>query len=410
MHIIDTQMIINGGGLAGLATALAAAHVGIPCVVIEPVAAAVQLGEAFDGRTVALAYTAQQMFYRLGVWDALQGDAGAIRDIRIVDGRSPLWLHYDHKEVGNAPMGYIVENRHLRAALLQQVMARPEITMLCPASFQNYEADEGGVTVTLKDNRKIRGAVLVAADGKYSPVRAAAGIEARHTEYGQTAIVCTVRHEKHHQGVAIERFLPAGPFAILPMGKIEGGEEGHYSSLVWTEKRELVPHFLAMDGALFLAQLRKRFGEYLGGLEVVGKRWSYPVSLTRAKCITAPRVALVGDAAQAIHPIAGQGYNLGLRDIAALADCLAEAKHAGQDIGGEGALKHYAALRQVDSAMMVVATDSLNKLFSNDIIPVKLSRNLGLAAVGKLPPLKRHFMRHAMGLRRNPSSLMEEIS
>ncbi len=398
---ITTDMIVSGGGLAGMALALMAARPGLSVTVIEPLDPALQQEEGFDGRTTALAYATQQMFAGMGLWEELASSAGAILDIRIVDADSPLWLHYDHREVGENPMGYIVENRHIRRALLSGLARNPHISLLTPASFRDYTADAHGVAVTLADGRTVNGRLLVAADGRRSDVRSASGIEVRESDYRQTAIVCTVRHEKPHRGVAIERFLPAGPFAILPMGRIAGDEGSqHHSSLVWTERRALVPHFLAMDEAAFRAQVAQRFGDYLGVLEVVGSRWSYPLALTTATRYTAPRMALIGDAAHAIHPIAGQGYNLGMRDVAQLAEQVTEAASLGLDIGGAMLLEHYEAARMADSALMIAATDGLNRLFSNDFTPLRLARTLGLAAVQHIPPLKRRFMRHAMGVKK----------
>lgn len=410
---MDTDIIINGGGLAGLALALSTARPGLHVTILEPLDFPTMREDRFDGRTTALAYTSMLMFGKLGLWEKLTSRAGAILDIRIVDGHSPLWLHFDHAEAeaGNdphRPMGYIVENRYLRRALLDEVAANPHIDFRVGNAFDTYKISDQHVSVTLRSGGTLTGRLLVGADGKNSPTRSAAGIVSRHVDYGQAAIVCTVWHEQPHNGVAIERFLPAGPFAILPMGKVEEDAPGHHSSLVWTEKRNLAPHYMAMSETDFHAAVAARFGDHLGALKVVGGRWSYPINLTMAQDYAAERLALIGDAAHAIHPIAGQGYNLGMRDVAALAECILIAHSSGLDIGGATVLGNYARARKADSAMMILATDALNRLFSNNVTPIRIARRLGLAAVGKLPPLKKYFIRHAMGLRRDQSALMQD--
>ncbi len=232
---------------------------------------------------------------------------------------------------------------------------------------------------------------MAACDGRNSPLRRAAGIRTIEWNYPQVSIVCTVSHEAPHRGVAVEHFLPAGPFAILPM-------TGHRSSIVWTERADLAPRLMALDDAGFTRELARRFGDFLGALEVVGPRWSYPLSLMHAERYSAPRLALVGDAAHVIHPIAGQGLNLGIRDIAALAELVVDARRLGLDIANPDALERYERWRRFDNVMLAAVTDGLNRLFSNALPPVKLARDLGLAAVDRLPPLKRFLMRHAMGV------------
>ena len=234
-------------------------------------------------------------------------------------------------------------------------------------------------------------ALAVAADGANSSLRAAAGIETVRWSYEQTGIVCTVAHERPHRGIAHERFLPAGPFAILPM-------TGDRSSLVWTERADLASALMEASPAVFARELGARFGDFLGGLEPTGPRWSYPLNLTHAKRYTAPRLALAGDAAHAIHPLAGQGFNLGIRDAAVLAELVVDRARLGLDIGEGDVLAHYQRRRRFDSVLLIGVTDGLNRLFSNDSQGLRLIRDVGLAAVNEMPPLKRFFMRHAMGL------------
>jgi 2-octaprenyl-6-methoxyphenol hydroxylase len=271
-------------------------------------------------------------------------------------------------------------------------MARDRrIAWLAPATLAGLERGAGGVTATLADGRTIRAALAVAADGRGSKIRQSAGIGVTRWNYGQTAIVCTVAHEKSHGNVAQEHFLPAGPFAILPL-------TGKRSSVVWTEKAHLAGPIMAQDDAAFQRELESRFGDYLGRLTLEGPRFSYPLSLQLAKSYTAPRLALIGDAAHGMHPVAGQGMNMGLRDVAALAELLVEAKRLGQDLGDGQILARYERWRRFDNLLMLGLTDALVRLFSNDLPPLRLARDAGMAAVNRLPPLKHFFMRHAMGL------------
>jgi 2-octaprenyl-6-methoxyphenol hydroxylase len=233
--------------------------------------------------------------------------------------------------------------------------------------------------------------LVAAADGKNSPLRKAAGIATLAWSYPQTGIVATVRHAEPHRGIAVEHFLAAGPFAILPMTE-------QRASIVWTERAALAPRLLALDDEAFLAELARRFGDHLGALALAGPRWSYPVSFLHARRIVAPRLALVGEAAHVIHPIAGQGLNLGIRDVAALAELIVDARRLGLDIGSAEVLQRYESWRRLDAMLLAGVTDGLNRLFSNSLAPVRAARDLGLAAVDRLPPLKRLFMRHAMGL------------
>jgi 2-octaprenyl-6-methoxyphenol hydroxylase len=236
----------------------------------------------------------------------------------------------------------------------------------------------------------VRADLVVAADGRNSMLRRDAGIRTASWRYGQTGIVCTVEHERPHRGIAQERFLPAGPFAILPL-------TGNRSSLVWTERADLAPAMLALDEADFTGEVATRFGDHLRTLRVVGPRWSYPLALLHAERYVDRRLALVGDAAHVMHPIAGQGLNLGLRDVAALAEVLTDTRRLGLDLGTAPVLAGYQRWRRVDAVTLLAVTDGLNRLFSNDLAPVRLARDLGLAAVNRLPPVKRFFMRHARG-------------
>ena len=387
----DADVVIAGGGLVGLTLGVALAGAGIETAVVDGAPPAAMKDAAFDGRVSSIALGSRRVLDGIGLWPALAADAQPILEIRVSDGDVPLFLHYDHKTVGDDPLGYIVENRNIRAALLEQAATLAALRHLAPASVEALEPAAGGIEARLADCRCVRARLAVAADGANSGLRAAAGIETVRWSYEQTGIVCTVLHEKPHRGIAHERFLPAGPFAILPM-------TGNRSSLVWTERAALAPALMDASPEVFARELGARFGDFLGGLEPTGPRWSYPLRLTHAKRYVAPRLALAGDAAHAIHPLAGQGFNLGIRDAAVLAELVVDRARLGLDIGGDDVLTHYQRRRRFDSVVLIGVTDGLNRLFSNDNQGLRLVRDVGLAAVNELPPVKRFFMRHAMGL------------
>jgi 2-octaprenyl-6-methoxyphenol hydroxylase len=253
------------------------------------------------------------------------------------------------------------------------------------------EASEGGATVALADGVRLRTRLVTAADGQNSPLRRAAGIRTVEWRYRQTGIVTTVAHARPHGGIAVEHFLPAGPFAILPM-------TGNRSSIVWTEDADLAPRLLALPDAAFAVELRARFGDFLGEIEPLGPRWSYPLALMQAERYAARRLALVGEAAHVIHPIAGQGLNMGLRDVAALAEAIVDAARLGLDPGAATTLDRYQGWRRFDTMAMGLATDGLNRLFSNRSDVLRLARDIGLGVVERLPALKRLFIREAAGL------------
>jgi 2-octaprenyl-6-methoxyphenol hydroxylase len=385
------ELVVVGGGLVGVSLAIACAQAGLDTLVVDREDPSVMLAASYDGRASAIAYGSRQILAGLGIWEKVAAEAAPILEIRVADDNAPLFLHYDHREVGEHPLGWIVENTVLRRALLERVRELPTLTHAAPQSVTGVERSAAGALVRLADDGAVRARLVAAADGKASPLRKSAGIRTIEWSYPQMGIVTTVQHEAPHRGVAVEHFLPAGPFAILPL-------TGNRSSIVWTERAELAPRILAMDAADFAAELRRRFGDFLGAVEPVGPRWSYPLAFLHAEDYAAPRLALVGDAAHVIHPIAGQGLNLGLRDVAALAEVVVDARRLGLDIGDSEVLRRYERWRRIDNWMLSAMTDTLNRLFSNAIPPVKAARVLGLAAVNRVPPLKRLFMRHAMGV------------
>ena len=390
---IRTEVLIAGGGMVGLTLGLALARAGIAAAVVDRERPAAKEDEGFDGRSSAIARASQRILAGIGVWDRMAPEAQAILDIRVSDGRigrpaAPLFLHFDSLEVG-APFGHILENRVIRRVLGEAVRNQPGLLHLAPAELAESHRADGRVDARLADGRRIRADLLVAADGRGSPLREAARIPAARWSYPQTGIVASVAHDVPHRGVAHEHFLPSGPFAMLPM-------TGNRSSLVWTERRDVAAAMMALEPEEFAAEMERRFGLSLGKLTLLGRRWAYPIEFVLAARYVDTRLALVGDAAHAIHPIAGQGLNLGLRDVAALAEAVVDAARLGLDVGGPDVLARYQSWRRFDSLAVAAVTDGLNRLFSNDLGPLRLARDLGLAAVDRIPPLKRFFMRSAM--------------
>ncbi len=386
---LDTEVVIVGGGLVGGALACALAAAGIPSVVIERGDPAAQLDDAFDGRAFAIAYATRRMLEATGIWPHV-ADPSPIHDIRVSEGGAPLFLHFAKGESGDQPFGHMVEARHLRRAIHARLAELPGVTFLARTELTALERDEPGVTAHLPDGPAVSARLAVAAEGRNSRLRAEAGIRTTGWSYRQSGIVCTVEHAEPHGNVAHEHFLPSGPFAILPL-------TGNRCSLVWTEPTRLANRIMELDDAGFLAELARRFGDFLGDLALTGPRWCYPLGLQFARRAYDERMVLVGDSLHAMHPIAGQGLNMGLRDVATLAEVLRDAKDLGLDIGDGVPLARYERWRRFDNFMMLVATDGLTRIFSNDFRPLKRVRNLGMAAIGLVPPVKRLAMRHHMG-------------
>jgi 2-octaprenyl-6-methoxyphenol hydroxylase len=388
----EVELLIAGGGLNGLLLGIACAGAGLAVALVDRQDPAAMLDRGFDGRSSAIAYGSQQVLSALGLWPLLSAEAAPILEIRVADDNAPWFLHYNHRELGaDVPLGWIVENRVLRRVLIERARSLPGLAVLAPIEVGAVETSPFAATAALSDGRRATARLVAAADGAGSPLRRGAGIGTLEWRYPQTAIVTTVRHERPHAGIAVEHFLPAGPFAILPM-------VGDRSSIVWTERAGLAPQLMALPDPDFAAELAMRFGDFLGPVEPVGPRSSYPVGLMLAKRYVDRRLALVGEAAHLIHPIAGQGLNLGIRDVAALAEAVIDARRLGLDIGADAVLDRYQRWRRLDAVLLAAVTDGLNRLFSNTIAPLRLARDLGLAAVNRLPPVKRFLMRDAMGV------------
>jgi len=404
----DAEVLIIGGGLVGATQAIALAQAGIEVAVVDTQDPKNGLEAGFDGRASAIALATKRVLEGLDIWPVLEKDAAPIKDIRVSEKGSFFFLHYDHKDTGDEAFGYMVENRNMRKALYHRRRELESTRLFAPDEVEELVRENGGVTATLSSGTTINARLAIACDGRASKIRESAGIAVTNWSYKQSGIVCTVRHEHSHDFVANEHFMPAGPFAILPlMG--DKKNPGNCSSLVWTERADLAPAIMALDDAEFMAELQNRFGDFLGELEVVGPKWCYPLSLQFAERTIDKRLALAGDAAHAMHPIAGQGLNMGLRDVAALAEVVLDARRLGLDIGEATVLERYQRWRRFDNTLMLAMTDGLNRLFSNDIKPLRLARDLGMAAVNQLPPLKKFFMRHAMGLVGDLPRLMRNL-
>lgn len=387
-ELFDVTVI--GGGMVGMTAAIGLARHGFQVAVVDRAPVGDLTAVEYDGRSSALAFATCRMLDALGIWDHMAPFAQPINEIRVSDGPSLLHLHFDHKALGDGPLGHMVENRHTRLALFERVKSFDNIRLFMEQSVSSIETAAEETTVSLTSGITLHSKLLLGADGRNSMVRKKAAISVSTFEYQQHGIVCSIEHEISHQGIAHERFLPSGPFAILPL-------TGNRSSLVWTEKSHLVDTIMGLSDRAFTAEIQRRTGDFLGDIKPIGGRWAYPLTLQYADTYTDTRLVILGDAAHGIHPIAGQGLNLGLRDVAALIETLSDAATVGLDIGSEQTLDTYSSWRHTDNAALISVTDLLNRLFSNDIGPVRTARDVGLAVVEQIPPLKNFFMSHARG-------------
>jgi 2-octaprenyl-6-methoxyphenol hydroxylase len=387
------DVLIGGAGFAGLSLALALRQAlgdRFAVTIADPV-----FGRPVaDARASAIAAAARRLFEALGVWDAVAARAEPMLDMVITDSKlddavRPVFLTFAGDVQPGEPFAHMVENGDILAALVDK--AKQAGVTLLPTAVADFATDQNGAAVRLASGATVRARLLVAADGARSRIRERAGIQSVGWSYGQTAIVTTVAHERPHHGRAEEHFLPAGPFAILPL-------PGNRASIVWTEAAAEAERIMRLDDAAFAAELEKRFGLHLGDIAVAGPRGAFPLGFAVARSFVADRVALIGDAAHMIHPIAGQGLNMGLRDVAALAEAIVDAARLGLDPGGTPVLERYQRWRRFDTMAMGLATDGLNRLFSNRSDVLRLVRDIGLGVVERLPAVKDFFIREAAGL------------
>ncbi len=402
----DCDIAIVGGGFNGPALALAAAQVGLRVIVLDATSHKPRKNAKFDGRAYALALASKRLLAAVGVWENVAQDAEPMLNIRVSDGRagvgaSPFFMDFDHAELEEGPMGYMVEDRHLRYALQAAMQTSPLIEYRLATRVTGQSTGPEGVTLSLANNQKITTRLLVGADGRQSGTAARAGITYTGWQYSQTALVCAVEHDRPHGGVAHQFFMPAGPMAVLPLS-------ARRSTVVWSEKTDSATVIKTLDDAAFLDVLRPRFGDFLGDIALTGGRFSYPLGMMIAKSYIAPNVALIGDAAHGVHPIAGQGLNAGLRDVAALIQVLSEAKQRGEDFASQPVLARYQLWRRFDATALAVATDGFNRLFSNDNPILRLGRDLGMGMLNAMPKVRRGILREAAGLTGDLPDLMRE--
>ena len=393
------DVIVAGAGYVGLATAVAMVQAR-PSLRVGVVDAAPEGAWMRDGRASAIAAAAARMLDRLGCWEEIAPNAQAMTEMIVTDSRTsdpvrPVFLTFDGEVAPGEPFAHMVANRDLNASLRRRAAALGA-DLIEGVGVSGFDAGAQEVLVHLADGVTLRTRLLVAADGVKSRLREMAGIGTVHWDYGQSGIVCTVGHERPHHGRAEEHFLPSGPFAILPLTPAADGT--NRSSIVWSERTEDADRLVAEDEIVFEAELETRFGLRLGEIRVLDRPRAWPLGLTLARDFVRPRFALAGDAAHGIHPIAGQGLNMGFRDVAALAEVVVEADRLGQDIGAIDVLERYQQWRRFDTLQMGVTTDVLNRMFSNDFGPLRAVRDFGLGLVERMPRLKNFFIRQASGL------------
>lgn len=396
------DVVIAGGGMAGLTLALALARSGFSIAVVESEPYETQLVPAFDGRASAIAYAAFRQWRVLGAAEAMAAHAQPIYRIQVTDGRSPgaaakpalpVFLEFEAEDISDRaakePLGWMLENRHIRLGLTE-ALKTTNVTVIAPRRAVDIEVSPLGAEVMLDNGQRLRCQLAVGCEGRRSPLREAAGIGVTGWSYKQTGMVATVALEHDHQGVAFEHFLPTGPFAILPL-------PDRRASLVWSERPREAEALQTCSVEAFESILARRFGDYLGRPKLAGPRFAYPLSLQMAEAMYAPRLALVGDSAHGIHPIAGQGLNLGLKDVAALAEVLVEARRLGEDIGSELVLERYARWRRFDTMAMAAVCDLFVRAFSNDNPLIRLARDASIVAASKLPVMRRVLAHDAGG-------------
>ena len=393
---IDSDIIIVGGGLNGSLMAIAAAKLGFSSIVLDTKENDTSRKNHFDGRSYALALSSVRLLKNIGVFEDIRDDSQPILDIKILDGKlvqgpSQFSLHFDNNEIHDGPMGQMVEDRFIRNALFTKIYESDQIDYKFASEVMEHKQEKGYISVTLSNGKKLNTRLVVGADGKDSELARRAGIRKSGWKYNQTALVCAIEHEIEHNGLAWQYFLPSGPLAILPM-------KGKRSSVVWTEQNMHAKTVNSCDKIKYTKILEARLGNFLGKFKIIGDRHSYPLELKIADRFVDERLALVGDAAHSIHPIAGQGLNAGFKDIAVLAEVIQDAFFRGEDFGSLGVLKRYEEWRRFDSIQLAYSTDLFNKLFSNENEALRLVRNIGIKILDSIPIAKQKIIKEAAGV------------
>ena len=393
---VDSDIIIVGGGLNGSLMAIAAANIGFSTIVLDSKDNEARIENRFDGRSYALALSSVRLLKNLNIFKDIIDKSQPILDIKILDGKlvqgpSQFSLHFDNNEIHDGPMGQMVEDRFIRKALFTKINKNEQIDYKFNSKVTEHKKQSGYISVTLDNGKKLDTKLLVGADGRNSELANRAEIKKSGWKYNQSALVCAIEHEADHNGVAWQYFMPSGPLAVLPM-------TGKRSCIVWTEQNANAKAINLFDETRYTKILAARLGNFLGKFKIIGDRHTYPLELSIADQFIDERLALIGDAAHSVHPIAGQGLNAGFKDIAVLAHIIQDAHNRGEDLGSLGVLKRYEEWRRFDSAQLAYSTDLFNKLFSNENEALRLARNIGLKLLDSIPVAKRNIIKEAAGI------------
>ena len=393
---VDSDIIIVGGGLNGSLMAIAAANIGFSAIVLDSKDNEASAENRFDGRSYALALSSVRLLKNLDIFEDIIDKSQPILNIKILDGKlvqgpSQFSLHFDNNEIHDGPMGQMVEDRFIRKALFTKISKNEQINYKFNSKVTEHKKQCGYISVTLDNGKKLNTKLLVGADGRNSELANRADIKKSGWKYNQSALVCAIEHEADHNGVAWQYFMPSGPLAVLPM-------TGKRSCIVWTEQKANAKAINLFDETRYTKILAARLGNFLGKFKIIGDRHTYPLELSIADRFIDERLALIGDAAHSVHPIAGQGLNAGFKDIAVLAHIIQDAHHRGEDLGSLGVLKRYEEWRRFDSAQLAYSTDLFNKLFSNENEVFRLARNIGLKLLDSIPVAKRNIIKEAAGI------------
>ena len=393
---VDSDIIIVGGGLNGSLMAIAAANIGFSTIVLDSKDNEASAKNRFDGRSYALALSSVRLLKNLDIFEDIIDKSQPILDIKILDGKlvqgpSQFSLHFDNNEIHDGPMGQMVEDRFIRKALFTKISKNEQINYKFNSKVTEHKNQSGYISVKLDNGKKLNTKLLIGADGRNSELASRADIKKSGWKYNQSALVCAIEHEADHNGVAWQYFMPSGPLAVLPM-------TGKRSCIVWTEQNANAKAINLFDETRYTKILAARLGNFLGKFKIIGDRHTYPLELSIADRFIDERLALIGDAAHSVHPIAGQGLNAGFKDIAVLAHIIQDAHHRGEDLGSLGVLKRYEEWRRFDSAQLAYSTDLFNKLFSNENEALRLARNIGLKLLDSIPVAKRNIIKEAAGI------------